>query len=342
MLICCLTPAAYAIWDPIQLDYMKGHLINYRHNKFDVDAQGVSYIDQLRNQAIKKLLFTTNKSGLENALICIEQGALNYYHFLIEVLPEILLMTKWCEMNNYYYNQIIVSAKSSFVNEYLLMCGIEAKVIAMRQGGTGYYNGKWEVKSMLMRNCIIGLNHFTKKRQSERVSLDRRISLIRESINYPCDLSTNKESFPLKIFIERMISNNNSEERKVFPQDEFHADLIRNGFKIVFLENYSVWDQIKLFSSVDTIMAVHGAALVNIIYLKQSAMLIELVHEKGSSNVFNGLALACGIENYKRIALPGIHGTSKEEEIKDRLNQGNNCLPLQYTKELKTLIYGLF
>jgi len=337
-----LTPAAYAIWDPIQLDYMKGHLINYRHNKFDVDAQGVSYIDQLRNQAIKKILFTTNKSGLENTLICIEQGALNYYHFLIEVLPEILLMTKWCEMNNYYYNQIIVSAKSSFVNEYLLMCGIEAKVIAIRQGEIGYYNGKWEIKSMLMRNCIIGLNHFTKKRQSEKDSLDRRISLIRRSISYPYTSSSNAERFPSKIFIERMTSNNNSEERKVFPQDAFHADLITNGYEIVFLENHSVWEQIKLFSSANTIMAVHGAALANIIYMKQSATLIELAHEKGNGNLFNELALACGIENYKRIALPGVHGTSKEEEIKDRLNQGNNCLPLQYTKQLKTLIHGRF
>jgi hypothetical protein len=52
------------------------------------------------------------------------------------------------------------------------------------------------------------------------------------------------------------------------------------GFELVFIENYSFVDQVKLISSADNLIVVGGAGLVNLIFAKPSAKIIYLTSDK--------------------------------------------------------------
>ena len=52
------------------------------------------------------------------------------------------------------------------------------------------------------------------------------------------------------------------------------------GYEVVYLEDMTVLEQISLFAQADVI-ALHGAALTNIIYARKDAVIIEISHVEG-------------------------------------------------------------
>lgn len=142
-----------------------------------------------------------------------------------------------------------------------------------------------------------------------------------------------------KYFIERKSSNNGSELRKIIPQETIYRDLLDNGFNTVFLEDLSVPEQIELFSTAKVIIAMHGAALTNIIFSGKSTTIIEIAHLSGGQTCFQKLAEYGKYENYIQLKCKGY--LSQEEEERLKMKTGNfsaNCLPVVYDQRLKELI----
>ena len=113
-------------------------------------------------------------------------------------------------------------------------------------------------------------------------SFDYRAALVsigKEFAFLKCKLEPSR-----KVFIERRSSNNGSSMRKVLPSSLWHQFLESNGFEIVYLDDMNVADQIYLFSQCEVLMALHGAALTNVIYMKPGTKVIELMHHKGMTN----------------------------------------------------------
>jgi hypothetical protein len=88
-------------------------------------------------------------------------------------------------------------------------------------------------------------------------------------------------------------------------------------------------------------MAVHGAALTNIIYCNESAHIYEIVHAKGSPDCFIQLSTQLSLNSYKQVSCNGFLSDLEEENLKLRTgNMSNNSLPLSYNEQVRKIIFS--
>ena len=172
-------------------------------------------------------------------------------------------------------------------------------------------------------------------------SFDYRAALVsigEEFAFFKCKLKPSK-----KVFIERRSSNNGSTMRKVLPSSLWHQFLESKGFEIVCLDDMNVADQICLFSQCEVVMALHGAALTNVIYMKPCTKVIELMRHKGMANggyldMFMNIATEFKLI-FNRVSCESF--LSSNEELRLNTETGNtssNILPVKYTAHLMSEI----
>jgi capsular polysaccharide biosynthesis protein len=103
------------------------------------------------------------------------------------------------------------------------------------------------------------------------------------------------------------ISREQANRRRIANRDEIQGILEEFGFESYILENLSVSEQIRLFSTAEIIISPHGAGLVNMIYA-EDPVIIELF---GCSKkaTFYRLAKILGY-NYRY-----VHGENKGADI---------------------------
>ena len=74
--------------------------------------------------------------------------------------------------------------------------------------------------------------------------------------------------------------------RKVVNEDALCAVLRNHGFEVLYGEELSLSEQIDIFSSAATLLGVHGAGLMNAIFMHSGSKVIELrKNENGPTNV---------------------------------------------------------
>lgn len=263
--------------------------------------------------------------SVAHALISIEPSAPNYWHF---VAYQLSIIVKHKELIFSRAATILVSNHVSFSRNYLDLLGIPcSQIIDIR-------NRYVFVNSLLYPPLLPCIDPSFNQRAA-LVSISEEFAFLK------CKLEPNK-----KVFIERRSSNNGSYLRKVLPSSLWHQFLESNDFEIVYLDDMNVADQIYLFSQCETLIALHGAALTNIIYMKPGAKVIELMHHKGMENggsldMFMNIA-----EEFKlifnRVSCESF--LSCEEELRINTETGNpscNVLPVKYTAHLKAEILRL-
>ena len=60
--------------------------------------------------------------------------------------------------------------------------------------------------------------------------------------------------------------------------------------ELVVLEDVNLKDQIELFSAVDIVVAQHGASLANLVWCKQSALVMEIIDPQLRAPFYEALA----------------------------------------------------
>ena len=108
----------------------------------------------------------------------------------------------------------------------------------------------------------------------------------------------------------------------------------------------NVADQICLLSQCEVVIALHGASLTNIIYMKPGSKVIELMHHKAMMNggyldMFMNIASEFKLI-FNRVSCESF--LSSNEELRLNTETGNpssNVLPVKYTAHLKVEILRL-
>jgi capsular polysaccharide biosynthesis protein len=91
------------------------------------------------------------------------------------------------------------------------------------------------------------------------------------------------------------ISRERAKRRKVANEDEVLRVLGDFGFKKVVAEEMSFPEQIRLFSSVDRLVSVHGAGMANMLFMPAGGRVLELrKNDPRADNCFLNLAAALG------------------------------------------------
>jgi capsular polysaccharide biosynthesis protein len=100
-----------------------------------------------------------------------------------------------------------------------------------------------------------------------------------EGSQHPCYFSTVCERLGPENRVPRkkiFISRKDSPYRNVIPSAEFEKLLQANGFEIVLTDGMSLTQQIALFSQCSHLIAVHGAGLTNMAFMPPGSKVLEI------------------------------------------------------------------
>jgi capsular polysaccharide biosynthesis protein len=130
---------------------------------------------------------------------------------------------------------------------------------------------------------------------------------------------------------KRIFLNRKGSTRRLMNEAEVRAILESHGFEEVFAEDYSVQEQIDLFSGVRYLVALHGAGLTNIIYRRGVPLsLLELYPDDWQSWDF---AAICSSYGY---GWRGIGGPSQSS--RDPVHADFLIAPDQLERELARML----
>ena len=234
--------------------------------------QGIIYhkfsfgvIDFMERSMLTENLTTLNVDSIS---LLPGYGHDNYSHFIYDRLP---LLSRLTDENStilveFEQKKYIEQLRKYFKNDFIYL-----------QPKKNYL-----IKSIsLIANHIHPANYFPKRYLDFYKDLSLRI------------IPTDKK-LPSLFYIYRPLGR-----RGVLNEEEFHSYLIKYGFSIIRLENYSIDEQINIFMNAKFIIGVHGAGLTNIIFSKPGTNVIEIIPKSYFIDCFLVAASRLGL-NYHR------------------------------------------
>jgi hypothetical protein len=104
-----------------------------------------------------------------------------------------------------------------------------------------------------------------------------------------------------KIFISRKYAN----KRKIINENHIIEFMKSRGFKIIYAEKLSFFEQVLLFSDAEIIVGLHGAGLVNMLFMAKGSYLVELRrHGDARNNCFFTMASDLELNYFYLLAEP--------------------------------------
>jgi capsular polysaccharide biosynthesis protein len=234
-----------------------------------------------RNKNILSNPKIVNGSVLNLSLSGLEK---NYGHWLIECLSRFYLFKKSRFKPNFY----ILSNNLSFQKQFIEFLEIDNKKILELKPNTIIQADEIIVPSFINNWEIINLlghKHYQKQWLPSWIR-----NIYREKIE-PVKCGINK------IYVSRLFAK----YRKIENENEIIKILKNRGYKIYFLENMLVKDQIELFSNASIVLGAHGSGFSNMLFCPQNTLICELFSEHYHDSTFKILANVLGLEYYYMI-----------------------------------------
>jgi capsular polysaccharide biosynthesis protein len=202
------------------------------------------------------------------AAVFVDACALNYAHWLTEVLPRI---AAFCAEEQFASIPIIVNdgLHHNIMESLYLITGPEREIITLPVGRAIQADS-------LYITSVAGYVPFERRKNklsghSQGVFSPKALDILRDHLNPLCQKATSK-GWPEKIFLRR-----NSGVRKIYNAAEIEKLLIARGYVIVEPEKLTFLQQIQLFSNVKEIVSSTGAALANAIVCKAGTQVTVLM-----------------------------------------------------------------
>jgi len=228
---------------------------NETYNYYDIltiykKINSLYYHHNLVNYTLAPKLNITQQFIIDKCAYVQSVWGENYYHFLIDELPNII------KINNFDSNlQIISNYNETYIREILELFNFSNNIIKPILN-----------TSIKIRECILtSMTHSGKPCRSELLMI-RNYMQEKKLIEF--------EEINLGIIIKR-----NCNERKILNFD-LVVNHLKNNYKniewIVF-ESLSFKDSVKLFSKCKIIVAPHGAGLTNMLFAPEGIQIIEFM-----------------------------------------------------------------
>jgi capsular polysaccharide biosynthesis protein len=216
------------------------------------------------------------------------RGQANYYHFLMDVIPrlEILRQCPEIEPPATWY----VSAHTTYQRELLDMAGVDRATII----------DSAEVPHVTA-DCLVvpgtaGATPVQPLNPPWVVQHLRELLLPQVRTDAP----------PRPLYVSRGGSKNN---RAIVDEDRLMAMLQARGFEVVDPNFMTVEEQIRAFATASTIVAGHGAALANLVFAREDAVLVELF--PAGEIVSDYWLLASGVPGFEYRFMKGLGRRSR-------------------------------
>ncbi|TNE70572.1 glycosyltransferase family 61 protein [bacterium] len=197
-------------------------------------------------------------------------GFSNYYHVITELLPRLEFIKPLVGK----VKLAVAEHSPSFVLDALHQLGFSGNSIIPIQNGISYTADTW-------LNIPWGLNF-----------IPERFTFLKDSFQQ-------EKAGTKRIYITRK----NEKKRAILNEAELLPVLESFGFEVIEAENYSLKEQIDVFSQAEIICGPHGAGLSNLVWMKKP-QLIEVRPSGFENECFKHVALANGAERIITIEAP--------------------------------------
>ena len=197
--------------------------------------------------------------------------------------------------NNYYSNLLFFLPRIYFFNQK------NVKILISRSLANNFRFLIKKICKKLNVNAKFvfideGFFKFTNSNIPQFLKLNQNIKILRNKLK-----SKEKINKKIKLYVTRQ----ETDYRNVLNESDVIENLKKRGFKIINPLHYKITEQIKLFSSADTIISPHGSNLANIIFCDPETKIFEIGpnytfdFEKNIKTKYEKLANLSGLKYFK-------------------------------------------
>lgn len=267
-----------------------------------------------------------HKHENEAALIYDRWATENYYHWMIEALPRLLLAQRQfpdCAV-------LVPVPAPEFVSTSLEMMEVK-RIVFNTRGGTikvdnlivperVYYYEEDEEMPMAYLHTEYETSNLKKRvspdlKPSDLSKEELIVDVRKKFLQALPDLSTKPGR---KIFASRA----NQKTRRLINENDIYPLLEQWGFEVVFFDLLSFTEQVELMQQTSLLMGVHGANLVNILFLPPTAKVIELMNEHHFNEAYYLLSSSLDIAYYS-VPCAMADASLREDGSKTALNDAD-------------------
>ena len=278
----------------IIINTRSSHLISNNHIILErINSADIQYCDyatglvKFHNHKGAILRRNKNKKHIKKSIFLGGNGSFNYYHWLIEISPKLLLLTndiiKKHQIEYMIFDSKIRDTPSFQVilNTYLNKLNIDLNILYEDHKTDLYIEELFYINNL--NNIVFNSKNILSSSTFSHISKDQiqqTRAFFLQSI--PSDLGT----YPKKIFLARKAGS----VRK-YNQQEVLDYFIQQGFSVLYLEEYTFFEQVKIFNDAEFIIGPSGAAWSNIIFCSPHCKGISWLSDQLSEfSIFSTLA----------------------------------------------------
>lgn len=202
-----------------------------------------------------------------------QEGCLNYYHWMTEVLPKLAML----EAKNIHYDRLFVSTKLPFMRQTLDLLGVDSQKIIEAEDTIYIEADELIVPSAPSLSCYtpVWIADYLK---------NKFLPLAEQAVT--------EKPFNKRVFISRKKTS----YRKMINEDDVFKMFEAKGFVRYSLEDLSFLEQILLFKNAEIVVAAHGAGLFNLHFSKPGTRVIEIFQEH-EDDTYWYLSQALGLQH---------------------------------------------
>lgn len=259
-----------------------------KENRYELRFASIRNIDE--EYAIVESI--DSKKKIPKAISLIGFAAYNYYHFTVELISRMQYIDKFSE---YISVPLLIDEKALNIpqcKELLDLVNVNKHPIIPIKKRYGY-----EVSELIYPSYNSWLPINIKQGQSTKpedfIIAKSAIDYIRESVFKGLKIDSNSLHGYRRIFISRK----NSKNRRLINENKVIEISKKYNFEIVYPEEMTFIEQVKLFSQTEYIIGSTGAAFTNIIFCPQNVKIMSIIPKKymfyGYSTIAKIINLEC-------------------------------------------------
>jgi capsular polysaccharide biosynthesis protein len=256
--------------------------------KLSIDTGNLSKISNIIKYGITK--FCKRFDFKVVSIISGRDAKDNYSHWLLDVLPKLIILENEFK-KNLKTNLLVPSYDKLYQKESIRYLAHNKKINIISLKDNKFCKFR---KIILCSNYSNGIySHYFDKVLLNKLK-DRILDQAKKKI-----FSINSKFN--KIYISRKDA---STKKKRYIENNFEIEnyLIKKGFKIVILSNYTFLEQSLIFNKAKFIVGLHGAGFANLIFSKKKTKILEIGSPTWKNiDAYKKLSNCLSLKNYKRI-----------------------------------------
>lgn len=334
--VCILGNTDAVIFNDLMYHY---ELSSMEHNHDLKRPEIFEFIDDKNELIVNNKVNSSRGKIIGLSISLLKEHSINYYHFITEVLPKLLLILQNKNSLTVHGNDkkitILIDSKMPIQNEDILLAvlpkkdGLDFEIVRINNAEIifceelVYCTPLWI--SLDNTKCL------PNPKKEFFVATDGLCNIknhLKLSVNSEQSTIVNK-----KIYLQRA----NNKLRKITNILELELLMYKLGFDFIDPGSLSFEEQYNLFSQADIVIGASGAAFTNLLFMRENSIAISLYPSAQSTNyyVFQPLADVSGVRLIHVLTHPedesnSVHGNASVDISKletlliEILNEKNN------------------